>query len=72
MGDIGQVASQEPRGDPLASATPEQHRYLVGVLDILRENDPVFAEGIRRAVDSYEHVKRKAQEDQPSRKRRAH
>jgi len=49
--------------DPLARATPEQKRYLVGVLAILRENDPVFAEGIRRAVDSFEHLKRKDLEE---------
>ncbi|MCC6591623.1 MAG: hypothetical protein IT168_33360 [Bryobacterales bacterium] len=39
--------------DPFAEATPEQIRYLVGVLEILKSNDPVFAEGIRRAVDSF-------------------
>ena len=37
-----------PEADPLTRATPKQYRYLVGVLEILRENDPVFAEGIRR------------------------
>lgn len=46
--------------DPFAGATPEQLRYLVGVLAILQENDPVFAEGIRRAVDSWEHITRKS------------
>lgn len=57
---------------PFAEATPEQVRYLVGVLAILRENDPVFAEGIRRAVDSFEHLKRKDDEEgRTARKRSA-
>ncbi|MGE5571095.1 MAG: hypothetical protein ACM3S5_18830 [Rhodospirillales bacterium] len=41
-------------------ASETELHYLAGVLEILRDNDPVFAEGIRRAVDSYEFMKRKA------------
>jgi len=57
------VSPPHDGGNPFAGATPEQLRYLAGVLEILRENDPILAEGIRRAVDSHEHMKRKASEE---------
>lgn len=42
-----------------SGVTDEERIYLFGVLEILRSNDPVFAAGIRRAVDSYQHAKRR-------------
>jgi hypothetical protein len=46
--------------NPFARATPDQIHYLEGVLEILRENDPILAGGIKRAVDTHRHIRRKA------------
>jgi predicted ATP-dependent serine protease len=68
---IGQQKNPETK-ELLATASTEELRYLKGVLAILRENDPLFADPIRRAVDLHVYEQKKAgQETRRAKKRDA-
>jgi predicted nucleic acid-binding Zn-ribbon protein len=59
---IGQQKNPETK-EILATASTEELHYLRGVLTILRENDPLFADQIRRAVDLHDYEAKKSRRE---------
>ncbi|MFN3323396.1 MAG: hypothetical protein ACK5AZ_07870 [Bryobacteraceae bacterium] len=59
---IGQQKNPETM-ELLATASTEELSYLRGVLTILRENDPLFADQIRRVVDLHDYEAKKSRRE---------